>query len=79
MLIRPNFLINVILNAEREIAWIGAGDYAYTHRIGAARTLATTGTTGLLTVTSARAIAIASAAGCIRAQWKGADTRNNFV
>src|SRR6202046_504802 len=44
--------------------------------IGAASTLATNGTQGGLTVTCASASAIASAAGCISAQWKGADTGN---
>jgi hypothetical protein len=41
---------------------------------GRAVTFATTGTTGALTSMSARARCIASAAGCINAQWKGAET-----
>ena len=41
---------------------------------GAAPTLATTGTTGADIVTLASACAMASAAGCMSAQWKGADT-----
>src|SRR5215813_2956515 len=43
-------------------------------RTGLASTLATTGTDGTLIETLAKASAIASAAGCISAQWKGADT-----
>ena len=41
---------------------------------GCASTLATSGTRGGLTATSASAAAIASAAGCISAQWNGAET-----
>ena len=41
---------------------------------GRAITLATTGTTGACTVTVASAFAMASAAGCIKAQWNGAET-----
>src|SRR5262249_8512855 len=41
---------------------------------GLTSALATTGTTGRFTSTVARAAAIASAAGCISAQWKGAET-----
>ena len=47
--------------------------------IGLASTFATTGTTGGLTVTCASACAITSAAGCINAQWKGADTCSNMA
>src|SRR4051812_1264129 len=39
-----------------------------------ATTFATTGTAGAFTLTFDSASAITSAAGCIRAQWKGADT-----
>ncbi len=42
--------------------------------IACARTFATSGTTGGLTGILAKASAMASAAGCIRRQWKGADT-----
>ncbi len=35
MLLRPNYCINVVLNSEREIAWMGSGDFGYVHRIGA--------------------------------------------
>src|SRR5262249_24338287 len=41
---------------------------------GLTSTLATTGTTGRFIATVASAAAIASAAGCISAQWKGAET-----
>jgi len=36
MLIRPDFCVNVVLNAEKQVGWIGAGDYGYVHRVGAA-------------------------------------------
>lgn len=35
ILLRPNYCINVVLNNEREIAWLGSGDFGYVHRIGA--------------------------------------------
>ena len=44
-----------------------------------ASTLATTGTTGGLTDTFASASAITSAAGCINAQWNGADTGKSIA
>src|SRR6476646_6010474 len=47
--------------------------------IGRASTLATTGTTGGLTGTFDSASAMASAAGCISAQWKGADTGSSMA
>ncbi len=47
--------------------------------IGLASTLATTGTTGGFTLTFASACAITSAAGCISAQWKGADTGSSMA
>jgi len=34
-LLRPDMCVNVVLNAKKEVAWIGAGDYGYVHRIGA--------------------------------------------
>src|SRR5262245_9295057 len=48
-------------------------------RTDLASTLATTGTDGDLTETFARASAITSAAGCISAQWKGADTGRSIA
>ncbi len=42
--------------------------------VGAAVTLATTGTTGGRIATAASASAIASAAGCISGEWNGAET-----
>src|SRR5207302_8223946 len=39
----------------------------------------TSGETGCLMVTSASALAITSAAGCIRRQWNGADTGSNMA
>ena len=47
--------------------------------VGRASTFATNGTTGGFTVTLESASAIASAAGCISAQWKGADTGSNIA
>src|SRR5260370_1096299 len=46
---------------------------------GLASTLATTGATGGLTATAASACAMASAAGCISAQWKGAETGSSMA
>src|SRR6185312_2315472 len=46
-------------------------------RMGFASTFATTGATGGLTVIFASASAITSAAGCIKVQWKSADTDGN--
>lgn len=34
-LIRPDFCVNTILDAERRPVWFGAGDFGYVHRIGA--------------------------------------------
>jgi len=34
-LVRPDFCVNVILDAQRRPAWFGAGDFGYVHRIGA--------------------------------------------
>ena len=47
--------------------------------IGDASTLATSGAAGGLMVTPANAFAIASAAGCISAQWNGADTGSSMA
>ena len=47
--------------------------------IGLASTFATTGTTGGFTLTFASACAITSAAGRIKAQWKGADTGSSMA
>src|ERR1039458_142150 len=47
--------------------------------IGLASTFATTGTSGGLMLTFASACAITSAAGCIKAQWKGADTGSSMA
>src|ERR1043166_6403923 len=44
-----------------------------------ASTLATSGTAGGFTVTVASAFAIASAGGCISAQWNGADTGSSIA
>src|SRR4030095_1332167 len=46
---------------------------------GEARTFATIGTDGALIDTVAHASAITSAAGCISAQWKGADTGRSIA
>src|SRR5215472_4409702 len=48
-------------------------------RTGLASTFATRGTDGGLTNTFASAAAITSAAGCISAQWKGADTGRSIA
>jgi nickel-dependent lactate racemase len=35
-LIKPDLCINIVANAHKEPAWLGAGDVGYVHRIGAA-------------------------------------------
>jgi hypothetical protein len=54
---------------ETRLARIASGSLS-----GPAVTLATSGTFGLRIVVVASAAAIAKAAGCINAQWNGADT-----
>jgi nickel-dependent lactate racemase len=34
-LAKPNYYVDVVLNDEGEVAWIGAGDYGYVPRVGA--------------------------------------------
>jgi len=34
-LVRPDMCVNVVLNSEKQVAWLGAGDYSYVLRIGA--------------------------------------------
>ena len=47
--------------------------------MGFATTFATSGTAGGFTVTLPSACAMASAAGCMSAQWKGAETGNSMA
>jgi nickel-dependent lactate racemase len=35
-MVRPDLCINVVLNAGKQLCWIGAGDHGYVHRMGAA-------------------------------------------
>jgi nickel-dependent lactate racemase len=35
LLVRPDFCINTVIDANRRPAWFGAGDFGYVHRIGA--------------------------------------------
>lgn len=35
-LVRPDLCINIVANPDKQIAWLGAGDVGYVHRIGAA-------------------------------------------
>src|SRR4026207_646853 len=59
--------VPVTCSTNRFLMWSGS-------ETGGAETFATTGTEGARTATFAKASAIASAAGCISAQWKGAET-----